>query len=240
MPRTRRAFTLIELLVVIAIISIIAAILFPAFASAREKARRTMCLSNQRQIGLGIIQYQQDNDDSFPNAAHGAIGAGSTGVWMPYASYPASDTSTPPVAHDFDVVHSSIYPYLKNAQVFTCPDDSQGQVTGDSYAYNSCLTSPNQAVALWPGKSSAAFDQPSNTLLLTEEGKAAGTSTNDGLLNMNNTGGTNPAFDWDGYSARHDAGACVLLLDGHMKWYPLSRLLKLNLPSGGGPNYCTN
>jgi len=240
MPNNRAAFTLIELLVVIAIISIIAAILFPAFASAREKARRTMCLSNQRQIGLGIMQYVEDNDEAMPNASHGAIGAGSTGVWMPYNTYPASATGSPPVAHDFNITGSGIYPYIKNAQVFTCPDDSQGQVTGDSYAYNSCLTTPDQAIPLWPGKSLSTVDKPSDTLLITEEGNAPGISTNDGVLNMNNTGGTTPAFDYNGYSQRHDAGACVLLVDGHAKYYQYTKLLGLHLPSGGGPDYCTS
>ena len=62
----RKAFTLIELLVVIAIISILAAILFPVFARARESARRTSCLSNLKQIGLGIMMYVQDYDETYP------------------------------------------------------------------------------------------------------------------------------------------------------------------------------
>src|SRR5712671_1300821 len=64
----RRAFTLIELLVVIAIIAILAAILFPVFAQAREKARQTSCLSNTKQMGLGIMMYVQDYDETFPPA----------------------------------------------------------------------------------------------------------------------------------------------------------------------------
>ena len=62
----KRGFTLIELLVVIAIIAILAAILFPVFAKAREKARQTSCLSNLRQIGTAILSYAQDNDEQYP------------------------------------------------------------------------------------------------------------------------------------------------------------------------------
>ena len=62
----QQGFTLIELLVVIAIIAILAAILFPVFAKAREKARQASCSSNEKQLGLGIIQYVQDNDEMFP------------------------------------------------------------------------------------------------------------------------------------------------------------------------------
>ncbi len=100
----RRGFTLIELLVVIAIIAILAAILFPVFAQARDKARATQCLSNDKQIGLGLMQYAQDYDETFP----------------------ASRFTTTP--NDTGGRHSpwtvSIYPYVKNAPVFTCPSDS--------------------------------------------------------------------------------------------------------------------
>src|ERR1700761_6313935 len=96
--RTSKAFTLIELLVVIAIIAILAAILFPVFAQAREKARAISCLSNEKQLGLGVIQYEQDYDEKAPGGLNG-YGGGSG-----YAG--------------------QIYPYVKSAQVFKCPSDS--------------------------------------------------------------------------------------------------------------------
>ena len=71
--RTRRGFTLIELLVVVAIIAILAAILFPVFAQAREKARTASCLNNQKQISLGIMQYTQDYDETFPSVDTGVL-----------------------------------------------------------------------------------------------------------------------------------------------------------------------
>ncbi len=89
-----RAFTLVELLVVIAIIALLAAILFPSFSRARENARRTSCLSNMKQIGLGIAQYTQDYDERLPFSGPKANG----GRWA-----------------------NKIGPYLKNTAIFTCP-----------------------------------------------------------------------------------------------------------------------
>ncbi|MDR3707420.1 MAG: DUF1559 domain-containing protein [Capsulimonadaceae bacterium] len=95
----RVGFTLIELLVVIGIIAILAAILFPVFATAREKARQTSCASNEKQLGLGFLQYIQDNDDTYPN---GIVSWGTpTANWT-----------------------CQVYPYVKSTAVFTCPSDT--------------------------------------------------------------------------------------------------------------------
>jgi len=237
-PKTRIGFTLIELLVVIAIIAILAAFLFPVFAKAREKARQTVCLSNIKQLGLAFIQYGSDNDETFPNAAHGGDpGKNQTGVWMFYSRY----TPTP----IFDPVQSSLYAYIKSKAVFVCPDDSQGQTYGVSYAYNSCLTRPNEAQAVWSGKAQAAVDAPTETLLLAEEGlEYTGDTTNDALFNMYNGGGTSPGYDYQNYSGRHTDGGNVLLADGHARRYPYGKLLTLNLPTAnqtawGGVDHCT-
>ncbi|MEN6545935.1 MAG: DUF1559 domain-containing protein [Armatimonadia bacterium] len=106
----KRGFTLIELLVVIAIIAILAAILFPVFAKAREKARQTSCLNNCKQLGTAIVQYCQDYDERMPKCYTAENGAGSAVRW-----FWRSDTYP-----------GSLFPYIKNKQVFVCPSDNPG------------------------------------------------------------------------------------------------------------------
>ena len=112
---TRRGFTLIEILVVIAIIAILAAILFPVFAKAREKARQITCASNIRQIGLAEQQYSQDNDELYSGAYKNSVNGR---------------------------VHWAelIYPYTKSAQIYSCPDLSTPLMND---GITNCTTNPD-------------------------------------------------------------------------------------------------
>jgi prepilin-type N-terminal cleavage/methylation domain-containing protein/prepilin-type processing-associated H-X9-DG protein len=121
-------FTLIELLVVIAIIAILAAILFPVFAKAREKARQITCASNLKQLGIAMLSYSQDYDEGLVQGWYGPSG------------FNASD----PVAGTYKWM-DAIYPYVKSTGVFHCPDDSgQGGSTGLYIPYQQ-LTAPSFA-----------------------------------------------------------------------------------------------
>jgi prepilin-type N-terminal cleavage/methylation domain-containing protein/prepilin-type processing-associated H-X9-DG protein len=122
----RRAFTLIELLVVIAIIAILASILFPVFARAREQARKAACQSNLKQIGLSIAMYVQDYDETYP---------------MAYMAYSASNpdwygTTTASAAYWYTVLQ----PYAKNKQLFICPTAGDIEQYSGGYGWNICGT----------------------------------------------------------------------------------------------------
>ena len=117
----KRAFTLIELLVVIAIIAILAAILFPVFAQAKEAAKKTACINNLKQLATAVLMYQNDSDDTLPNATYGPPGANADGGWMFYGRFPAYTRTT---GNPFVPAKGSLYPYVKSGEVFVCPSDS--------------------------------------------------------------------------------------------------------------------
>jgi len=117
----KRGFTLIELLVVIAIIAILAAILFPVFARAREKARQSSCQSNMKQIGLALQMYAQDFDEILPRLY----------------------TVTPGVSGGYFHVPELLHPYINNAQIWTCPSE---RIEGQNFDYGiKCTYGYNQS-----------------------------------------------------------------------------------------------
>jgi len=147
----RKGFTLIELLVVIAIIALLAVILFPVFARARENSRRTACMNNERQIALGILQYFQDFDEFGP------------------CGLDAGDQAHP--WNNGQGWASQVYPYVKVTGLFMDPDDPNPQMTSSGsvpvdYGYNENLEVgiTNNAVA----SPLAAMTQPAKTIMLTE------------------------------------------------------------------------
>ena len=197
----RRAFTLIELLVVIAIIAILAAILFPVFSQAKGAAKATQCMSNQRNLGLAMILYENDYDDRFPLAAY----ANATGfvLWL-------------------DIVD----PYVKNKQIWLCPgstvstQDTTGEPTSH-FGYNELyLTTIAQDFSNFDGHSAVsatALGSPAETVVMTSakssiEGSWCG---DDGKHLLP------PSFDdadcWGRPDATYADGVTIFWADGHSK-----------------------
>jgi|LSQX01.2.fsa_nt_gb prepilin-type N-terminal cleavage/methylation domain-containing protein/prepilin-type processing-associated H-X9-DG protein len=199
----RRGFTLIELLVVIAIIAILAAILFPVFARAREKARQTSCLSNVKQIMLGVMMYAQDYDEVLPIASHWPTPAG-TIVW-----------------------DQALEPYVKNAQVFICPSDRTKQHArnlGYGWNYQEFGYYGGTPVRLYNYHATALADieSPAETILLGDNEDSAARSNSSGERFLYRRDATNPTL----LPTKHNGGGNMALCDGHAKWYTTADLQK--------------
>ncbi|GBC95128.1 hypothetical protein HRbin16_00915 [bacterium HR16] len=171
----KRAFTLIELLVVIAIIAILAAILFPVFARAREQARKTTCLSNMKQIGLAISMYLQDYDEKFP-------------AWSDQCAHDPFGNIVPPgkCGSDTEIAFFRwailTQPYIKNAQMFLCPSYPDNFWKWGGWIYTDCYNpwppagfkglsydfKLALAVAARCGRKLASIDKPAQTFVAYE------------------------------------------------------------------------
>ena len=207
----RTGFTLIELLVVIAIIAILAAILFPVFAKAREKARQASCLSNCKQLGLAFMQYVQDYDERYPPSSSGYE---STSVkWW-----------------------DLIFPYIKNAQLYACPSSgySNGYVT---YNYNANVGLYNGT----GGVAMSTVQYPAQTVITSELNdtcpKALGSTSLCCWAMRHWPNATWTTYYWGEWTIPHNEGCNLCLADGHAKWY---KMIGRNVPTGPcTPALCT-
>lgn len=230
-----RGFTLIELLVVIAIIAILAAILFPVFAQAREKARQTACLSNEKQIGLALNQYMQDYDGTMPFINY------VSGGWAPNQYY----------------LPTALAPYIKSTAlngVWVCPDiDPKGPLPGNSARINGwkwdtafpAVSSPYYAtyIANWYMQSrgigvnaspvtDSMMRQPSNVIAIAEgpgENVGVQSTMNDNFQHVW-AAGNSGACSTSGQSCRRQSfphvnksGANYVFCDGHVKFLPIGQ-----------------
>jgi len=174
-----RAFTLIELLVVIAIIAILAAILFPVFAQAKAAAKKTVCLSQTKQVGLGSLMYAGDFDDHEPIPQGGFINL-PTAFIIPYW-YGAMkiDFTNAAAGWQIDPADGLLYPYMKNQAIMGCPSATKRSIDGGAvssynlgYAANPYIIAyPNPgAVAPYPSAppSMTELASPAETILISD------------------------------------------------------------------------
>jgi len=192
---TRRpGFTLVELLVVIAIIAILAAILFPVFTQAREKARAISCVSNGRQVGTALMMYTQDYDETLPLNNHSGPAAG----WL-----------------------TSVQPYVKHRLLYRCPSDTSGnwstplpgqtEARSSSYATNNYLTPSGGFMTL------ASIQRPAECVYLAE---LADNRIGD-HIHPTRWAPTNGTMDprVEVATGRHQGGATYVFVDGHARWF---------------------
>ena len=222
LQNTKKGFTLIELLVVIAIIAILAAILFPVFARARENARRSSCSSNIKQIGLGFQQYIQDYDEKYPLIASGGVNSGGWAIQM--------------------------QPYLKSTQIFQCPSEPtapasvNSSVTTGTNAYGNTGFTDYWYNARLNNKSQAAVDQVSSTIINGDGTSSTASYAFDGqtiddtaaaftaptvVTTGTGTKVTIPTGNGD-FGLRHLDGLNYGFADGHVKWLKSGDKTSLN------------
>jgi len=213
--KTQRGFTLIELLVVIAIIAILASILFPVFARARENARRASCMSNLKQIGLATMMYVQDYDELYPLGIFGDIG--NTGAnkrdkadgWcdnLPCDIFSVSDGHNAGGSGYIWSWMDLLQPYTKSVQVFICPSQKVANYGG--YGYNSFINNLKHGGI---PVNQAALDNVSITAMMMDCNNAYNTYAEPQQDSFNPLKESrNCAPHLDGYN--------MAFADGHVKW----------------------
>jgi prepilin-type N-terminal cleavage/methylation domain-containing protein/prepilin-type processing-associated H-X9-DG protein len=222
----RRGFTLIELLVVIAIIAILASILFPVFARARENARRSSCASNLKQFGLAFMQYTQDYDESYP------------GYYIPTNEPAPGGPNWEPGVWYWPQI---LYPYHKSNQIFVCPSGvgaMSNAPVGGHYGSNLLITT-NVAAGVASLKQSA-LSGPAGTYLAADWGNiimhpayGPGPDYNNfylpgsgKLAGMPGSPNISSVYKSDYQNGRHLEGINIVFADGHVKWQRSEKVLQ--------------
>ena len=201
--RTNHGFTLIELLVVIAIIAILAAILFPVFARAREKARQSSCLNNVKQLSLAFHMYTQDHDETMP----GYI------IYTPEPTYRQYCRDTGDYLYWMDV----LYPYVKNDQVYVCPTVAQDATRAwGGYGWNVYLgyvgNHPDRTGAIYEGVKLADIDYPAQHVAIADHHGADYPSW--AFYRLWGSSSCDP----NRWVTIHNGGWNIGFVDGHAKW----------------------
>jgi prepilin-type N-terminal cleavage/methylation domain-containing protein/prepilin-type processing-associated H-X9-DG protein len=228
---SRRGFTLIELLVVIAIIAILAAILFPVFAQARDKARQATCLSNIKQLSLAVGMYAQDYDETLISRPTGSLGACN---WQ----YICENPRTRSYLNWWDIV----IPYTKNNQIYDCPAAAASTsalirnwgirniAIGYNLSANGGLVKSTLVNGWNPGVTLAEVTRPADTILLGEAGHNWNPAATASVFNSRDN--SSPSIAWSpriesgsewGPEPRHGEGANMGFVDGHAKWMRLEQ-----------------
>jgi prepilin-type N-terminal cleavage/methylation domain-containing protein/prepilin-type processing-associated H-X9-DG protein len=219
MKKTSTGFTLIELLVVIAIIAILAAILFPVFARARENARRSSCMSNLKQIGLGTMQYLQDFDERYPPAFYWDEATAKpnqldTDKSKPSGNFQINNAST--IGH-YRSWMDATFPYVKSVQIYQCPsvkDDVRAHY-GYSKAFGGYATEWYQYNRVagfytnWTPLTAAQIQRPAEIIMVMDN--------NNSWTSMR-TGPPLTIPEGDTIFTPHLDGGNIAYADGHVKW----------------------
>jgi prepilin-type N-terminal cleavage/methylation domain-containing protein/prepilin-type processing-associated H-X9-DG protein len=211
-PKTRSAFTLIELLVVIAIIAILAAILFPVFAAAKDKAKQIACLSNMNQIGIALVLYKQDYDDQIFFRTISANSVGRTRV--PNPTYLTKTVNS--AAYYPELWYNLLLPYDKSTQIYACPSDGAPTISPDPTGASTIKRSYIVSSAIEDLSDSEVANQ-TQTIVVTEKWSAPGDTWVDQMDGDMLPQQTEPN-EMNTPANRHSNGMNSTFFDGHAKW----------------------